>query len=929
MLMQELWIESWFIRTSLAGGALLALGAGLTLLIQQPARRQRLVELTLCSSVAVALLAWFPAWWQFDVSPWVDAMKLPRDHEPVPATTVVETMEVADANEFLAMVVDPSEPEPEKTIGGDWLQETPMLAIEDSGMVEGMAASAPAMPSQGADWALLPTASSAAVSWWQWGVLAYAFMVSFMLARCFAGYLALARLQRYTVRPPRHAVKLLRSLLGPAQRMPRLGVCTAIPSPISFGLLQPTILLPASFCQPGQEETLKSVLIHELSHLQRKDAWSCLLAAVSHAIYFYQPLIWWLRRQLRLSQEYLADAAAAQVMPAVDYAQCLLDWSVRCGRPSLASRRANGIFQWRSDLTRRIEMLLQAKQPWEAQCPRIWNVLLAGTFIGLGTLLSGVSLYAQPTTVEAAPAIHAGQADEERTATGSATKDEMHEFFAVAGQANVALDALHALFIQGPSDDEASKEKWQRELQRIRESLEQLKKHSDEATQARLEAAMRQLETLQKRGRDATVQDKEKLQAELEKRQKELAVQREEMVKRYQKFAESAQIKAQKLREQADLNLQKAEEQLKRTKETLEQLKKQLGDDATEEMETLRKRLLERAEKARKEALEQSEKAKQEAMKLMTEWQKEWKELPKDVEKEMKELARQQQELARKFAPTVPQPPRGGVFQVQPSPMFYQGQRSMMMARLGVVVEVVPESVWSQLNWEAPMGLLVAQVIPESAAAKAGLKKHDILLKIDGQDVESKLEALPKLMQSLPAKKPMDIVVLRKGKKTVIANVELGEMTAPSAMTPLIKTRPPVVTSPVVPMPPQKGIVTTPGKKDTTTHTVTIPGKKDTTTHSLTIHQGDPAGKKGSTTHTFLITNDGQFKATWQEGDLTIVVSGVSDDEKAKATSIQIKEGSSSKTYKSLDEVDESHRDKVKKLIDMARTKTVKVGDDD
>lgn len=230
--------------------------------------------------------------------------------------------------------------------------------------------------------------------------------------------------------------------------------------------------------------------------------------------------------------------------------------------------------------------------------------------------------------------------------------------------------------------------------------------------------------------------------------------------------------------------------------------------------------------------------------------------------------------------------------------MFYQGQRSMMMARLGVVVEVVPESVWSQLNWEAPMGLLVAQVVPESAAAKAGLKKHDILLKIDGQDVESKLEAFPKLIQSLPAKKPMDIVVLRKGKKTVIANVELGEMTAPSAMTPWIKTRPPVMTSPVVHMPPQKGIITTPGKK-------------------------------GSTTHTFLITNDGQFKAIWQEGDLTIVVSGVSDDEKAKATSIQIKEGSSSKTYKSLDEVDESHRDKVKKLIDMARTKTVKVGDDD
>ena len=51
---------------------------------------------------------------------------------------------------------------------------------------------------------------------------------------------------------------------------------------------------------------------------------------------FYQPLFWWLRRQLRLCQDYLADDRAAAAGSPEDYAACL----VRLAREAAAAPAA-------------------------------------------------------------------------------------------------------------------------------------------------------------------------------------------------------------------------------------------------------------------------------------------------------------------------------------------------------------------------------------------------------------------------------------------------------------------------------------------------------------------------------------------------------------------------------------------------------------
>jgi beta-lactamase regulating signal transducer with metallopeptidase domain len=41
-------------------------------------------------------------------------------------------------------------------------------------------------------------------------------------------------------------------------------------------------------------------LAHEWSHVERRDIVSWHLATLTQFLFFYQPLFWWLRRQLRL-----------------------------------------------------------------------------------------------------------------------------------------------------------------------------------------------------------------------------------------------------------------------------------------------------------------------------------------------------------------------------------------------------------------------------------------------------------------------------------------------------------------------------------------------------------------------------------------------------------------------------------------------------
>ena len=100
---------------------------------------------------------------------------------------------------------------------------------------------------------------------------------------------------------------------------------TALASAATVGWLRPAIILPADWRSWNRDE-LRGRLAHEVAHIVRGDyAWG-LVAQVGVALHFYNPLVHWLSRRLRLEQEMAADvwgARAARQPPEIsDGAGC-------------------------------------------------------------------------------------------------------------------------------------------------------------------------------------------------------------------------------------------------------------------------------------------------------------------------------------------------------------------------------------------------------------------------------------------------------------------------------------------------------------------------------------------------------------------------------------------------------------------------------
>src|SRR4029079_7597768 len=111
------------------------------------------------------------------------------------------------------------------------------------------------------------------------------------------------------------------------------------------------------------------------SHVEGRDAWTWNLACLAGLVLFYQPLFWWLRRQLRLCQDYLADARAAAAGSAEDYAAFLV--LLARARRSAPAVPALGIGERRANLQRRVIMLMQDHEPLERRCRAGWSLSAA------------------------------------------------------------------------------------------------------------------------------------------------------------------------------------------------------------------------------------------------------------------------------------------------------------------------------------------------------------------------------------------------------------------------------------------------------------------------------------------------------------------------------------------------------------------------
>lgn len=221
------------------------------------------------------------------------------------------------------------------------------------------------------------------------------------------GQVLLLRIRQQAQRPEPWLSELFRSVQPefPAN-VARLIVSTRCARALSWGIWRPIIVLPQSLCHRQNHAQLRTILLHELGHVAQRDAWGNLLICCASPLLYLHPLFWWLRVQIRLAAELIADDWAAQQTGKEAYVEELVALAkVTAGRGILLPG-VTGVLSSPSQFYRRMNMLLAREEPLTTRPSAAWRLTSVGAWIiavGLATSIAGV----QPAAGQATPDVPA------------------------------------------------------------------------------------------------------------------------------------------------------------------------------------------------------------------------------------------------------------------------------------------------------------------------------------------------------------------------------------------------------------------------------------------------------------------------------------------------------------------------------------------
>ena len=160
-----------------------------------------------------------------------------------------------------------------------------------------------------------------ALQWTDWMAIVWTGAGLFLLIRLIVGIGAVwhisARSNSFSRAPEQ--------LLSHWNQQANVRLSNRITVPMVWGFLRPIILLPVNADQ-WQTERLRAVLLHELAHIKRWDWTMQMVAHITCAVYWFNPLVWFAAHRMRIEAEQACDdhVLNAGYQP-TNYAQLLLD----------------------------------------------------------------------------------------------------------------------------------------------------------------------------------------------------------------------------------------------------------------------------------------------------------------------------------------------------------------------------------------------------------------------------------------------------------------------------------------------------------------------------------------------------------------------------------------------------------------------------
>jgi bla regulator protein blaR1 len=190
-----------------------------------------------------------------------------------------------------------------------------------------------------------------------WGLVAFAGLVQVL-----RGLWRVRALRRgCTVADAEVTVKLT-DLLSSARRRVCVLVSDRVRVPAAIGFIRPAIVLPRWTLTELSPEELRTVVLHELAHLDRWDDWTNLAQKLIRTLLFFHPAVWWIESRLSIEREMSCDDIVLARSPNPRrYAACLISLAEKSSaRRSMAL--AQGAVAKLHHTAQRISRILDGRQ---------------------------------------------------------------------------------------------------------------------------------------------------------------------------------------------------------------------------------------------------------------------------------------------------------------------------------------------------------------------------------------------------------------------------------------------------------------------------------------------------------------------------------------------------------------------------------------
>jgi len=147
--------------------------------------------------------------------------------------------------------------------------------------------------------------------------------------------------------------------LTPSKNAVKIGLTDRILTPLTFGWLDPIILLPLSICNQLTPKEIETILIHEMAHILRNDYIVNLFLNMAHVLLFFNPLALLMNKEINLQREMACDVYVVKSKEQkLNYMNALVKLAQQLQK-KVTPTMSMGIFTSKGELLKRIQYFNQ------------------------------------------------------------------------------------------------------------------------------------------------------------------------------------------------------------------------------------------------------------------------------------------------------------------------------------------------------------------------------------------------------------------------------------------------------------------------------------------------------------------------------------------------------------------------------------------